>query len=77
MRRNKLTFNVKIDEHLDELFGNCRIEVLCHHETIAMYHTHIPLSELCRERVQKEIQKIIVELTGASGDIKQIKPKRR
>ena len=64
MRKNKLDFKVLIDEKLDELFGNCIIKTLYKNEVVRVDHTHIPLSELSNERVQAEIQKIVVDITG-------------
>ena len=64
MRKNKLDFKVLIDEKLDELFGNCIIKTLYKNEVVRVDHTHIPLPELSNERIQAEIQKIVMDITG-------------
>lgn len=64
MRKQKLNFKVEINEKLDELFGNCTIKTLYRNQVVRVDHTHIPLSELSNERVQAEIQKIVMDITG-------------
>ena len=76
MRKNKLDFKVLIDEKLDELFGNCTIKTLYRNQVVRVDHTHIPLSELSNERIQAEIQKIVMDITGMDNAIIKAKKAR-
>ena len=76
MRKNKLDFKVLIDEKLDELFGNCTIKTLYRNEVVRVGHTHIPMSELSNERIQAEIQKIVMDITGIDNAIIKAKKAR-
>lgn len=64
MKKNKIKFDVKIDEGFDELFGNCIIKMIYRNTIVHTVHTHIPMEELCNERVQMEIQKIMEKTLG-------------
>lgn len=67
--RKRVKFSVKIDENLDELFGNCTICAIWRKRIICVFRTHIPLNELSKDRVHQEIQRIIMATTGEKGAI--------
>lgn len=74
-KRNKIKFDVTINKAMDDLFGNCSIRAISHHQVIFVHRTHIPLNELTEERIHQEIQKILIKLTGCEGEITRSRKK--